>query len=56
MEKQVKRDGWLSMPRRKQAERLDPHVYERGVNGLTVGEATERALPRVMSIRHRERT
>ncbi|MDN5696853.1 MAG: hypothetical protein L0G70_02620 [Rubrobacter sp.] len=53
MEKQVERDDWLSMPRRKQAERLDPHVYERGVNGLTVGEATERALPRVMSILER---
>lgn len=47
------RDSWLSVPRRRDAERLDPHVYERGVNGLTVGEATERALPRVMSILER---
>lgn len=47
------RDSWLSVPRRREAERLDPHVYERGVNGLTVGEATERALPRVMSILER---
>lgn len=41
------------MPRRRETERLDPHVYERGVNGLTVGEATERALPRVMGILER---
>lgn len=47
------RDSWLSVPRRRDAERLDPHVYERGVNGLTVGEATERALPRVMGILER---
>ena len=53
MERQVNRDGWLSVPRRRETERLDPHVYERGVNGLTVGEATERALPRVMSILER---
>ena len=46
-------DGWLSVPRRREAERLDPHVYERGVNGLTVGEATRRALPRVMGILER---
>lgn len=47
------RGGWLSVPRRRDAERLDPHVYERGVNGLTVGEATERALPRVVGILER---
>lgn len=46
-------DGWLSVPRRRDAERLDPHVYERGVNGLTVAEATRRALPRVMGILER---
>ncbi len=44
------RQGWLSVPRRREGERLDPHVYERGINGLTVEEAIERALPRVMSI------
>lgn len=43
----------MSVPRRRDAERLDPHVYERGVNGLTVGEATERALPRVIGILER---
>lgn len=45
-----KRQSWLSVPRRREEERLDPHVYERGVNGLTVEEAVERALPRIMSI------
>lgn len=45
-----RRQGWLSVPRRREGERLDPHVYERGINGLTVEEAVERALPRVMSI------
>lgn len=44
------RQGWLSTPRRREEERLDPHVYGRGVNGLTVEEATRRAHPRVMSI------
>lgn len=29
---------------------MDPHVYARGVNGLTVEEALERAFPRVMGI------
>lgn len=41
------------MPRRRDSERLDPHVYERGVNGLTVDRAAERALPRVLSILER---
>jgi hypothetical protein len=53
MERQVYRDSWLSVPRRREAERLDPHVYEQGVNGLTVDEATGRALPRVMGILER---
>jgi len=44
------RQEWLSVPRRREAERLDPHVYERGINGLTVEEATARAYPRVMDI------
>ena len=44
------RQGWLSVPRRREGERLDPHVYERGVNGLTVEEAVGRAVPRVMGI------
>jgi len=44
------RQGWLSVPRRREEERLDPHVYQRGVNGLTVEEAVERAYPRVMGI------
>jgi hypothetical protein len=47
------RQGWLSVPRRREEERLDPHVYERGINGLTVEEATARALPRVISILER---
>jgi len=46
-------NNWLSIPRRRDAERLDPHVYERGVNGLTVAEATDRALPRIMGILER---
>jgi hypothetical protein len=29
---------------------LDPHVYARGINGLTVEEAVNRAFPRVMDI------
>jgi hypothetical protein len=29
---------------------LDPHVYERGINGLTVEEAVRRAAPRVLDI------
>jgi len=29
---------------------LDPHVYKRGINGLTVEEAVRRAFPRVMDI------
>ncbi len=45
-----KRQNWLSVPRRREEERLDPHVYERGVNGLTVEEAVGRAYPRVMGI------
>ncbi len=44
------RQDWLSVPRRREEERLDPHVYKRGVNGLTVEEATRRAFPRVMDI------
>src|SRR5215207_6315565 len=44
------RQDWLSVPRRREEERLDPHVYERGINGLTVEEAVERAYPRVMGI------
>jgi hypothetical protein len=44
------RQGWLSVPRRREEERLDPHVYARGINGLTVEQAVERATPRVMSI------
>ncbi len=48
--KKETRQGWLSVPRRRDDERLDPHVYERGVNGLTVEEAVGRAAPRVMGI------
>ncbi len=44
------RQDWLSVPRRREEERLDPHLYARGINGLTVEEATARALPRVMDI------
>jgi hypothetical protein len=44
------RQDWLSVPRRREEERLDPHVYKRGINGLTVEEATHRAFPRVMDI------
>jgi hypothetical protein len=44
------RQNWLSVPRRREEERLDPHVYARGINGLTVEEATARAFPRVMDI------
>ena len=40
----------MSIPRRREDERLDPHVYERGINGLTVEEAVGRAFPRVMGI------
>ena len=29
---------------------MDPHVYARGINGLTVEEAVNRAAPRVMDI------
>jgi hypothetical protein len=47
------RQEWLSVPRLREEERLDPHVYERGINGLTVGEAVERAYPRVMKILER---
>ena len=32
---------------------MDPHVYERGINGLTVEEAVGRAFPRVMGILER---
>lgn len=45
-----KRQNWLSVPRQREEERLDPHVYARGINGLTVEEAVERAYPRVMAI------
>ena len=45
-----KRQDWLSVPRRREEERLDPHVYARGINGLTVEEAVGRAYPRVMAI------
>ncbi|HSL01491.1 MAG TPA: hypothetical protein VK869_14245 [Rubrobacteraceae bacterium] len=44
------RQGWLSVPRRREDERLDPHIYQRGINGLTVEEASRRAFPRVMDI------
>jgi hypothetical protein len=44
------RQSWLSVPRRREEERLDPHVYARGINGLTVEEAVDRATPRVMDI------
>ena len=44
------RQDWLSVPRRREEERLDPHVYKRGINGLTVEEALSRAFPRVMDI------
>src|SRR3569623_2096065 len=44
------RQDWLCIPRRREEERLDPHVYKRGINGLTVEEATRRAFPRVMDI------
>ena len=44
------RQEWLSVPRRRDEERLDPHVYARGVNGLTVEEGVRRAYPRVMGI------
>src|ERR671932_895488 len=47
------RQDWLSIPRRREEERLDPHVYARGINGLTVEEAVERAYPRVMEILRR---
>ena len=48
-----RRQEWLSVPRRREEERLDPHVYARGINGLTVEEAVERAYPRVMGILRR---
>lgn len=44
------RQDWLSVPRRREEERLDPHVYQRGINGLTVEEGLGRAFPRVMGI------
>ncbi|HEV8224032.1 MAG TPA: hypothetical protein VGP74_02150, partial [Rubrobacteraceae bacterium] len=44
------RQDWLSVPRRREEERLDPHVYKRGINGLTVEEGLRRAFPRVMDI------
>ncbi|HET7272809.1 MAG TPA: hypothetical protein VFI90_17185 [Rubrobacter sp.] len=47
------RQDWLSVPRRREEERLDPHVYKRGINGLTVEEALQRAVPRVMDILRR---
>ena len=51
--KNTARQDWLSVPRRREEERLDPHVYARGVNGLTVEEAVGRAYPRVMGILRR---
>lgn len=47
------RQDWLSVPRRRDGDRLDPHVYARGINGLTVEEAFRRAFPRVMGILER---
>jgi len=47
------RQDWLSVPRRREEERLDPHVYKRGINGLTVEEALRRAYPRVIDILRR---
>ena len=47
------RQDWLSVPRRREEERLDPHVYKRGINGLTVEQAVSRACPRVMAILRR---
>jgi len=47
------RQEWLSVPRRREEERLDPHVYKRGINGLTVEEAVRRAAPRVVAILER---
>ena len=47
------RQEWLSVPRRREDDRLDPHVYKRGINGLTVEEGLARAFPRVMSILER---
>ena len=47
------RQEWLSIPRRREEERLDPHVYKRGINGLTVEEAVRRAAPRVVNILER---
>src|SRR5215217_3788789 len=44
------RQNWLSVPRRREEDRLDPHVYKRGINGLTVEEGLRRAFPRVMDI------
>jgi hypothetical protein len=49
-EKNNIRQDWLSIPRRREEERLDPHVYKRGINGLTVEEALRRAFPRVIDI------
>lgn len=47
------RQDWLSVPRRREGERLDPHVYARGINGLTVEQAYRRAFPRVVGILER---
>jgi hypothetical protein len=47
------RQDWLSIPRRREEERLDPHVYKRGINGLTVEEGLRRAFPRVIDILRR---
>jgi hypothetical protein len=47
------RQDWLSVPRRREEERLDPHVYKRGINGLTVEEGLRRAFPRVIDILRR---
>lgn len=44
------RQDWLSVPRQREEERLDPHVYQRGINGLTVEEGLARAFPRVLEI------
>lgn len=50
---QEHRQEWLSRARSREDDRLDPNVYERGINGLTVAEALQRAFPRVMRILER---
>lgn len=44
------RQDWPERPRKREEEKLDPHVYERGINGLTVQEATDRATGRIIKI------